>query len=243
MIHAAGRVGGILANARQPADFLYDNLMLHATVLRSAWQHGVKKLLYLGSSCIYPRECPQPIREESLLTGPLEPTNDGYAIAKIAGVMACSAYRRQYGCQFISAMPTNLYGPGDNFHPEHSHVLPGLIRRFHAARKPNGDRRRHHLGNGHSRAASSCMWTIWRPPVCSCWRHYDDAAHTSTSAPARMSPFGNWPKRFATSCIPIAELEFDTSKPDGTPRKLLDVSADSVHWAGDIRCELDGGHP
>ena len=134
VIHAAGTVGGILANSQRPVDFLYDNLMLHATVLRAAWQNEVRKLLYLGSSCIYPRDCPQPIREEYLLTGPLEATNDAYAIAKIAGVKSCEAYRRQYGCHFVSAMPTNLYGPGDNFDLVSSHVLPALIRRFHDAK-------------------------------------------------------------------------------------------------------------
>ena len=133
-IHAAGTVGGIQANIARPAEFLYDNLLIHATVLHAAWQSGVEKLLYLGSSCIYPRDCPQPIREEYLLTGPLEPTNEAYAIAKIAGLKSCKAYRRQYGCNFISAMPTNLYGPNDNFDLANSHVLAALIRKFHDAR-------------------------------------------------------------------------------------------------------------
>ena len=127
-------MGGILANATRPAEFIYDNMMIHATVVHAAHLHGVSKLLYLGSSCIYPRECPQPIKEESLLTGPLEPTNESYALAKIAGVKLCQSYRRQYGCNFISAMPTNLYGPGDNFDLTSSHVLPALMRRFHDAK-------------------------------------------------------------------------------------------------------------
>src|SRR4051812_37353176 len=130
----AGTVGGIMANSTRPAEFIYDNLMIHATVVESARQYGVTKLLYLGSSCIYPGEAPQPIVEEALLTGPLEPTNEAYALAKIAGIKLCQSYRTQYGCNFISAMPTNLYGPGDNFDLTSSHVLPALIRKFHEAK-------------------------------------------------------------------------------------------------------------
>src|SRR5947208_8122840 len=130
----AGTVGGILANSTYPADFIYDNMMIHATVVHAAHVYGVKKLLYLGSSCIYPRECPQPIKEEYLLHGLLEPTNEPYALAKIAGIKLCQAYRKQYGCNFISAMPTNLYGPNDNFDLDSSHVLPALIAKFHHAR-------------------------------------------------------------------------------------------------------------
>src|SRR5437763_3325298 len=130
----AGTVGGILANSTRPAEFLYDNMMIHATVVHAAHLFQVKRLLYLGSSCIYPRECPQPIREEYLLTGPLEPTNEAYALAKIAGIKLCQSYRKQYGCDFISAMPTNLYGPQDNFDLTSSHVLPALIRKFHDAK-------------------------------------------------------------------------------------------------------------
>src|SRR5687767_4221361 len=130
----AGTVGGILANSTRPAEFIYDNIMIHATVVHAAYAFGVKKLLYLGSSCIYPRECPQPMTESALLTAPLEPTNESYAVAKIAGIKLCQAYRRQYGCNFISAMPTNLYGPNDNFDLTSSHVLPALIRKFHDAK-------------------------------------------------------------------------------------------------------------
>ncbi len=130
----AGTVGGIWANATRPAEFIYDNLMIHATVVHAAYVYGVKKLLYLGSSCIYPRDCPQPMREEFLLTNVLEPTNEPYAIAKIAGIKLCQAFRRQYGCNFISAMPTNLYGPWDNFDLQSSHVLPAMIRKFHLAK-------------------------------------------------------------------------------------------------------------
>ena len=135
----AGTVGGILANSTRPAEFIYDNMLIHATVVHAAYRFGVKKLLYLGSSCIYPREAQQPMSEEALLTGPLEPTNEPYAIAKIAGIKLCQAYRRQYGSDFISAMPTNLYGPNDNFNLTSSHVLPALIRKFHDA-KLRGDR-------------------------------------------------------------------------------------------------------
>ena len=127
----AGTVGGILANSTRPAEFIYDNLMIHATIVQASRANGVTRLLYLGSSCIYPRECQQPIREEYLLSGPLEPTNEPYALAKISGICLCQAYRRQYGCDFISAMPTNLYGPGDNFDLASSHVVPALMRKFH----------------------------------------------------------------------------------------------------------------
>jgi GDP-L-fucose synthase len=134
VVLTAGRVGGLCANDTFPADFLYDNLLIEANIIRAAYQTGVDKLLFFGSSCIYPREAPQPIPEEALLTGPLERTNEAYAIAKIAGVKLCQAYRRQHGCDFISAMPTNLYGPGDNFHPETGHVPAALLRRFHEAK-------------------------------------------------------------------------------------------------------------
>ena len=130
----AGTVGGILANSTRPAEFIYDNLMIHATVVEASRLHGAKRLLYLGSSCVYPRDCPQPILEQYLLSGPLEPTNEPYAMAKISGIRLCQAYRRQYGCDFIAAMPTNLYGPGDNFDPTGSHVVPALMRKFHEAK-------------------------------------------------------------------------------------------------------------
>ena len=133
--HSGGRQGGgIQANATYPAEFIYQNLQIQNNVIHSAWRNGCKKLLFLGSSCIYPKFCPQPIREEYLLTGPLEPTNDAYALAKISGIKMCQAYRKQYGFDAISAMPTNLYGPGDNYHPQNSHVVPALIRRFHEAK-------------------------------------------------------------------------------------------------------------
>src|ERR1700712_3254088 len=135
----AGTVGGILANSTRPAEFLYDNMMIHGTVVHAAYLYGVKRLLYLGSSCIYPRECPQPMKEEYLLSGPLESTNEAYALAKIAGIKLCQSYRKQYGCDFIAAMPTNLYGPQDNFDLNSSHVLPALMRKFHDARAAGRD--------------------------------------------------------------------------------------------------------
>ena len=227
VIHCAGRVGGILANATEPADFIYDNLLMHATVLRAAWQHDVKKLLYLGSSCIYPRECPQPIREEYLLSGPLEPTNDAYAIAKIAGVLSCQAYRRQHGCRFISAMPTNLYGPHDNFDPQSSHVLPGLIRRMHDAKI--------------AQQKSVTVWGSGRPRRE--FLHVDDLAaaclflleHYDAPEPINVGTGEDVTIRDLAHIIrdvvyPGCELEFDRTKPDGTPRKLLDVSR--IHALG-----------
>jgi len=161
----AGTVGGILANSTRPAEFIYDNLMIHATVVDAARLHGVRRLLYLGSSCIYPRECPQPIREEYLLTGLLEPTNEPYAIAKISGIKLCQAYRRQYGCDFISAMPTNLYGPHDNFDLQSSHVLPALVRKFHDARAEGRDEVT--VWAPAPPGASSCTWTTSPTPASS----------------------------------------------------------------------------
>jgi GDP-L-fucose synthase len=221
VFHVAGRVGGIWANSTQPADFLYDNLMMHATVLRSAWRAGVRKLLYLGSSCIYPRDCPQPIKEEYLLTGPLEKTNDAYAIAKISGLMSCEAYRRQYGCNFISAMPTNLYGPNDNFHPEQSHVLPALIRRFEDARIwgagtvtvwGSGMPRREFLHVDD--LADACLFLMER---------YNEAGTINVGTGVDVT-IRELAETVRDVVCPGAALEFDASRPDGTPRKLLDVS-------------------
>lgn len=221
VIHAAGTVGGILANSQRPVDFLYDNLMLHATVLRAAWREKVRKLLYLGSSCIYPRDCPQPIREDYLLTGPLEATNDAYAIAKIAGVKSCEAYRRQYGCHFISAMPTNLYGPGDNFDLTSSHVLPALMRRFHDAKLAGVDEvvvwgtgapRREFLHVDD--LARACLHLL---------QHYDDAQTINVGCGEDVS-IRELAEMVRRIVHPGARITFDVSKPDGTPRKLLDVS-------------------
>jgi len=217
----AGTVGGILANSTRPAEFIYDNMMIHATVVHAAHREGVRKLLYLGSSCIYPRECPQPMREEYLLTGPLEPTNEAYAIAKIAGIKLCQAYRRQYGCDFISAMPTNLYGPGDNFDLASSHVLPALIRKFHDA-KAAGRGEVVIWGTGTPRReflhvddlADACVFVM---------ENYDDELHINVGTGEDLS-IRELAELVRDIVYPQARLLFDASKPDGTPRKLLDVS-------------------
>jgi GDP-L-fucose synthase len=217
----AGTVGGILANSTRPAEFLYDNLMIHGTVVEAAYRTGVQKLLYLGSSCIYPREAPQPIPEEALLTSPLEPTNEAYAIAKIAGVKLCQAYRRQYGANFISAMPTNLYGPGDNFDLTSSHVLPALMRKFHDA-KLAGRREVTVWGTGTPRReflhvddlADACLYLL---------EHYEDALHLNVGTGEDLS-IRELAELVRGVVHPEAEIVFDTTKPDGTPRKLLDVS-------------------
>ena len=217
----AGTVGGILANSTRPAEFLYDNLMIHATVVHAAHLFPVRRLLYLGSSCIYPRDCPQPMREEHLLTGALEPTNEWYATAKIAGIKLCQAYRKQYGCDFISAMPTNLYGPNDNFDLQGSHVLPALLRKFHEA-KARGELQVVVWGSGTpSREflhvddlADACLFLM---------RHYDDESHINVGTGEDLS-IRELADTIAAVVHPQAELVFDRSKPDGTPRKRLDVS-------------------
>ncbi|HEX4963668.1 MAG TPA: GDP-L-fucose synthase [Thermoanaerobaculia bacterium] len=217
----AGTVGGILANSTRPAEFIYDNLMIHATVVHAAHLHGVKRLLYLGSSCIYPRECPQPIREESLLTGLLEPTNEPYAIAKISGIKLCLAYRRQYGSDFISAMPTNLYGPHDNFDLASSHVLPALMRKFHEARAAGrtevtiwgtGSPRREFLHVDD--LADACLFLM---------RHYDRDEHVNVGTGEDLS-IRELAEVIREVVAPGMGLAFDPTKPDGMPRKLLDVS-------------------
>ena len=218
---AAGTVGGILANSTRPAEFIYDNLMIHATVVHSAHVYGVTKLLYLGSSCIYPREAAQPIVEGALLSGPLEPTNEAYAVAKIAGIKLCQAYRKQYGSNFISAMPTNLYGPNDNFDLDSSHVLPAMIRRFHEA-KIAGQRAVTIWGTGTPKReflhvddlADACVFLMDR---------YDEAVHVNVGTGEDLS-IRELAGLVAQVVHPRAELVFDRSKPDGTPRKWLDVS-------------------
>src|SRR6266702_5373370 len=220
VVLAAARVGGILANATAPADFLSDNLRIQVNVLDAAAAHGVRRLLFLGSSCIYPRLAPQPIPESALLTGPLEPTNDAYAIAKIAGVLQVQALRRQHGLPYISAMPTNLYGPGDSFSATSAHVLPGLVRRFHEAKE--------------SGAASVAVWGSGTPRRE--LLHVDDLARACLVLLERYD--GDEPVNVGTGAdMTIAELArmvaetvgyhgeitFDRSKPDGTPRKVLCV--------------------
>lgn len=218
---AAAHVGGIRANDTFPAEFIRNNLVIQSNVIHSAWAHGVKKLLFLGSSCIYPKHAPQPMREDSLLTSPLEPTNEWYAIAKIAGIKMCQAYRKQYGFDAISLMPTNLYGPGDNFDLETSHVLPALLRKFHEAKL--------------SGAESVEIWGSGRPRRE--FLHVDDLADACVflmrhySSPEIVNV--GWGKDISVAELAqlIAELvgfdgrlEFDASKPDGTLRKLLDTS-------------------
>jgi GDP-L-fucose synthase len=221
VVVAAAKVGGILANNTQPAAFLWENLQLQANLIHGAWKHGVTKLLFLGSSCIYPKLAPQPLKEEYLLTGPLEPTNEWYAVAKIAGIKLCQAYRRQYGCDFISAMPTNMYGPGDNYDLQASHVLPALIRKFHEA-KVRGDRQVTCWGSG----------TPWRE-----FLHSDDLARALVLLLDRYSEeqFINVGSGSEITIRQLAELvgaivgfpgeiAWDAAKPDGTPRKLMDNS-------------------
>jgi GDP-L-fucose synthase len=217
----AGTVGGILANSTRPAEFLYDNMMIHATVVHAAHLYEVRRLLYLGSSCIYPRDSPQPMTEEYLLSGPLEPTNEPYAIAKIAGIKLCQAYRTQYGRDFISAMPTNLYGPNDNFDLASSHVLPAMIRKFHDA-KVRGESEVVIWGTGTPRReflhvddlADACIYLM---------QHYDAAEHINVGTGKDLS-IRELADTVREIVHPSARLVFDTTKPDGTPRKLLDVS-------------------
>jgi GDP-L-fucose synthase len=217
----AGTVGGIMANSTRPAEFIYDNMMIHATVVHSAHLFGTKKLLYLGSSCIYPREATQPMKEEALLSGYLEPTNEAYAIAKIAGIKLCQAYRKQYGCDFISAMPTNLYGTNDNFDLTSAHVLPAMIRKFHDA-KVEGRDEVTVWGTGKPRReflhvddlADACVFLM---------NNYDEAMHINvgTGEDVSIAELAEMVRRVVH---PSAKIVFDTSKPDGAPRKLLDVS-------------------
>ncbi|HCV34435.1 MAG TPA: GDP-fucose synthetase [Acidimicrobiaceae bacterium] len=217
----AGTVGGIHANSTRPAEFLYDNLMIHGTVVQAAHRTSVDKLLYLGSSCIYPRLADQPITEEALLSGPLEPTNEGYALAKIAGIKLCETYRRQYGDDFISAMPTNLYGPGDNFDLEGGHVLPALMRRFHEASEA-GDASVTVWGTGSARReflhvddlADACLFLM---------DHYSGAGHVNVGTGVDLT-IRELAEAVRDLVHPSAELIFDTTKPEGMPRKVLDVS-------------------
>ena len=223
----AGTVGGILANSTRPAEFLYDNLLIHGTVVHAAHVHGVKKLLYLGASCAYPPQASQPMAEEALLTGSLEPTNEPYAIAKIAGIKLCEAYRRQYGSDFISAIPANTYGPNDNFDLSASHVLPAMIRRFHDA-KVAGQREVVIWGTGVPKReflhvddlANACMFLM---------RNYTETPHINVGTGEEVS-IGELAEMVRDVVYPAARLAFDRSKPDGSPRKLLDVSR--IHRLG-----------
>ncbi len=217
---AAAKVGGIWANNTYRADFLYDNLQIQNNVIHNAWKQGVKKLLFLGSSCIYPQMAPQPIRESDLLTGPLEPTNEPYAIAKIAGIKLCDAYRAQYGCSFISVMPTNLYGPNDNYDLETSHVLPALLSKFHGAKK-RGEPYVSVWGTGKplreflhaDDMADACLFLM---------EHFDEPGFVNIGTGKDIS-IADLAELIREITGYKGQITFDTEKPDGTPRKLLDV--------------------
>jgi GDP-L-fucose synthase len=218
---AAATVGGILANDTRPAEFLYDNLMITANLIEAARQTGVKKLLYLGSSCIYPKHAAQPMKEEVLLTGPLEPTNEWYAVAKIAGLKLCAAYRRQYGCDFISAQPTNLYGPGDNYDLRMSHVIPALIAKMHAA-KTGAAKEVEIWGSGRPRREFLHVDDL-ADALVFLMEHYSGESHVNVGTGTDVT--------IAEVARTIQEvvgfggrLVYDASKPDGTPQKLLDIS-------------------
>ncbi len=232
---AAAKVGGILANDTYRGEFIYDNLVIEANVIEAARQYGVKKLLFLGSSCIYPKLAPQPLKEEYLLTGPLEPTNQPYAIAKIAGIELCNAYRHQYGCHFISVMPTNLYGPNDNYDLQNSHVLPALLRKFHEA-KVNGLPEVVIWGTGSPRReflhvddlADACLFLM---------QHYDEPGliNIGTGEDISILELAHLISRIVGY---EGKIVHDLSKPDGTPRKLLDVSKlNALGWKARIGLE------
>ena len=231
VIMAAARVGGIHANSTYPAEFIQDNLEIQGNIIDSAYRHGVRNLLFLGSSCIYPRECPQPIRESYLLTGPLEPTNRAYAVAKIAGIEMCWSYNRQYGTRYLCAMPSNLYGVGDSYHPENAHVIPALIRRAHELKK-RGAREMVVWGTGQPRRefvyvddmAEGCLFLLSLPDN-----------ELDRMFPREVAPMVNIGLGYDLTIAEMARevcsvvgfegpIVFDTSKPDGTPRKLLDVA-------------------
>ena len=229
---AAARVGGIVANSTYKAEFIYDNLMIQTNVIHQSWKSGVKKLMFLGSSCIYPRLAPQPLKESYLLTGELEPTNEPYAIAKIAGIKMCDAYREQYGCHFISVMPTNLYGPNDNYDPETSHVLPALLGKFHQA-VLNHEQQVTVWGSGNPRRefmhvddlADACFFLM---------QTYDEPGFINIGTGNDISI-----RELAEMIREISgypgEIRFDTTRPDGTPRKLMDVSRlTSLGWKSSI---------
>ena len=217
---AAAKVGGIHANNTRPAEFLADNLAIELNVIHTAWRTGVKKLLFLGSSCIYPREAPQPIKEEALLTGPLEPTNDAYALAKIAGIKMCQAYRKQYGCDFISAMPTNLYGPGDKYDLENGHVVAALIMKTHAAKKTG--------------ARSVELWGTGTPlreflytedladGLVFMMKNYSGESHLNLGTGREMT-IGALAEAIARAAGWAGKYTYDGSKPDGMPRKVMDI--------------------
>jgi GDP-L-fucose synthase len=227
---AAAKVGGIVANDSYPADFLYQNLMIQTNVIEAARRHGVRKLLFLGSSCIYPKHAPQPMKEEHLLTGPLEPTNEAYAVAKIAGIKTCAAYNRQFGTNFLAVMPTNLYGPGDNYDPEGGHVVPALMRRMHEARLAGAPSVRV-WGSGTPRRellysddlADAAVYLMERCDA----KDLGEFVNVGTGTDLTIAELA---QQIAAVVGFAGELAFDRSRPDGTPRKLLDCSR--IHALG-----------
>ena len=241
---AAAKVGGIHANNTYPAEFIYDNMMVQANVVHEAWRHGVKKLLFLGSSCIYPRMAEQPIREEYLMSGILEPTNEPYAMAKIAGIKLCESYNRQYGTDYRSVMPTNLYGPGDNYHPQNSHVIPALIRRFHEAKAGavpevviwgSGRPMREFLFVDDMAAASVYVMNL----APAQYHANTDPMHSHLNVGTGVDvTIGELALLVGKAVGYQGQISFDTSKPDGTPRKLLDVSKlHALGWAAQVPLE------
>ena len=217
----AAKVGGIVANSTYPADFIYDNLLIEANVIHAAWKYKVDKLLFLGSSCIYPRDAAQPMVEEALMTGPLEPTNSPYALAKIAGMELCKSYRKQYGCNFISVMPTNLYGPGDNYDPENSHVVPALIRKIVTAHR-EGSPQVEIWGSG--KPLREFMHVDDLADACIHLMHnYDGELHINIGTGEEL-PIADLAQKIARIVGYTGQFVFNTSRPDGTPRKLLDVT-------------------
>ena len=234
---AAAKVGGIVANESAPADFMYDNMMLEMNVIHAAWKNGCRKLEFLGSSCIYPRLAPQPMREDCLLTSALERTNEAYALAKISGLKYCEYLNRQYGTDFISVMPTNLYGPNDNYHPTHSHVLPALIRRFHEA-KQEGLPAVTCWGDGSP--LREFLYVDDLANLCVFLMNHYSGNETVNAGTGRELTIRELTERVARIVGYEGEILWDTSKPNGTPRKLLDVSkARALGW--EARTPLDEG--
>jgi GDP-L-fucose synthase len=241
---AAAKVGGIHANNTYPAEFIYENLMIQSNIIHQAYLHGVKRLLFLGSSCIYPKMAPQPMKEEYLLTGLLEPTNEPYAVAKIAGIKMCEAYNRQYDTEFIAVMPTNLYGPGDNFHPENSHVLPALIRRFHEAKTGDldevvvwgsGTPKREFLYVDDMAAGCLFLMELSRERLAAELLSYPKPCFVNlgTGDDVSIRELAYLVKKVTGF---RGKITFDTSKPDGTPRKLQDVTrVNTLGWKAQIQ--------
>ena len=234
---AAAKVGGIHANNSRPAEFIYDNLAMETNIIHAAWKNGVEKLLFLGSSCIYPREAPQPMTEETLLDGPLEPTNQWYAIAKIAGIKMCQAYRRQYGCDFISAQPTNLYGPGDTYDLEQSHVIPAMLMKAHAAKK-RGDATMEVWGSGTPKREFLHVGDL-ADALVFLMKSYSDEIQINVGSNVEVT-IRELAERVCRTVGYEGDLQFNSDRPDGTPRKLVDCSRlRNLGW-NNIRSLEDG---